>query len=112
MDSILASIKKLLGIEEMYTHFDRDIIVHINSVFMILNQLGVGPEAGFAINGYSETWDEYLTGDPLLESVKSYMYMKVRKEFDPPTIGTVSESLNNMISELEWRINVAVENRR
>lgn len=112
MDSILASIKKLLGIEETYTHFDQDIIMHVNSVFMILNQLGVGPEAGFVIHGYSETWDEYLTGDPLLESVKSYMYMKVRKEFDPPTNGAVKESLDNMIAELEWRINVAVENRR
>lgn len=112
MESILSSIKKLLGIEESYTHFDQDIIMHINSVFMILQQLGVGPEEGFAIHSNSETWDTYIYNDPLLESVKSYMYLKVRKEFDPPTIGAVAESMNSMISELEWRINVAAESRR
>lgn len=110
MDSILVSIKKLLGIDSSYTQFDQDIIMHINSVFMILNQLGVGPEEGFTINSSSETWSSYISNDKLLEAVKSYMYLKVRKLFDPPITGSVSDSMNNLISELEWRINILVDN--
>lgn len=109
MESILTSIKKLLGIPEEYTHFDADIIMHINSVFMILNQLGVGPVEGFFIEDDSTTWDEYL-GDPTkLQMVKSYIYLKVRLLFDPPTNGTVMNSTTQMINELEWRLNVAVD---
>lgn len=109
MESILTSIKKLLGIHEEYTHFDADIIMHINSVFMILNQLGVGPAEGFFIEDDSTTWDEYL-GDPTkLQIVKSYIYLKVRILFDPPTNGTVMNSVTQMINELEWRLNIAVD---
>lgn len=112
LNSILTSIKKLLGIDVNYTQFDQDIIIHINSVFMILNQLGVGPEEGFVITGSGDTWDSYTTDDKLLESVKSYIYLKVRKMFDPPTTSAVSDSMNSLISELEWRINVLVDNGR
>lgn len=106
-DSILNSIKKLLGIDPAYTVFDSDLVIHINSVFAILTQLGAGPI--FSITGSTETWSSYVTSGMNLELVKTYMYMKVKQVFDPPTIGVVNESLNNMIKEYEWRINVAAE---
>ena len=110
MESILTSIKKLLGIAEEYEHFDNDIIMHINSVFMILTQLGVGPSKGFVITDSSASWDDFLPeGGEKLQAVKTYMYMKVRLMFDPPTSSAVMESMNRMISELEWRLNVAVD---
>lgn len=112
MDSILTSIKKLLGIQEDYTHFDADLVMHINSVFMILNQLGVGPLNGFSIIDESSTWEDFLGDDTRLESVKSYMHLKVKIMFDPPMSSAVMEAMNNMIKELEWRLNVAVENRK
>lgn len=111
MESILTSVKKLLGIEEDYTHFDMDIIMHINSVLMILNQLGVGPSEGFAISDATSTWEEFLAdSDPVkLSAVKSFVYLKVRLLFDPPSSSAVIESTNRLISELEWRLNVAAE---
>lgn len=108
MDSILTSIKKLLGITEEYEHFDPDIIVHINSAFMILNQLGVGPEEGFSIKDKSSTWDEFLSGSNL-EAVKTYVYLKVKLMFDPPLSSTVIEAIKSQISELEWRLNVSTD---
>lgn len=108
-DSILTSIKKLLGITEEYEHFDQDIIIHINSVFMILNQLGVGPSNGFSITDKTAVWSDFISEGTNLESVKSYIYLKVRLLFDPPTTSAVMESMNRMISELEFRLNVSVE---
>ena len=112
MESILASIKKLLGIDEEYENFDPDIIMHINSVFMILNQLGVGPEEGFSITGNTETWDEFTGNELSIESVKTYMHLKVKLLFDPPTSSAVADSVNRMISELEWRLNVAADKEK
>lgn len=109
MESILTSIKKLLGIAEEYEHFDMDIIMHINSVFTILTQLGVGPPEGFSIKDKSAAWTDFMPEDPRLEAVKSYMYLKVRLLFDPPLSTAVSEAMNRMASELEWRINVGAE---
>ena len=109
MDSILTSIKKLLGITEEYTHFDKDIIMHINSVFMILQQLGVGPAEGFYIEDDTSTWTEYLEDPTQLQMVKSYMGMKVRLLFDPPSNGNITNSMNQLINEFEWRLNVAVD---
>ena len=110
MESILTSIKKLLGIAEEYEHFDNDIIMHINSVFMILTQLGVGPSKGFVITDSSASWDDFLPeGGEKLQAVKTYIYMKVRLMFDPPTSSAVMESMNRMINELEWRLNVTVD---
>ena len=110
MESILTSIKKLLGIAEEYEHFDNDIIMHINSVFMILTQLGVGPSKGFVITDSSASWDDFLPeGGEKLQAVKTYMYMKVRLMFDPPTSSAVMESMNRMINELEWRLNAVVD---
>ena len=112
MESILQSIKKLLGPTEDYSHFDNDIILHINSAFATLHQLGVGPEEGFVIQGAEETWQDYLGDEKLLEFVKTYIYMKVRLLFDPPTIGAVMEALKEAIRETEWRITVVADEIR
>ena len=109
MESILTSIKKMLGITEDYEHFDSDLIMHINSVFSILTQLGVGPSEGFSIKDKTDVWSDFIPDDPRLESVKSYVYMKVKLLFDPPLSSTVMESMNRMISEFEWRLNVQSE---
>ena len=109
MESILTSIKKMLGITEEYKQFDPDIIMHINSVFMILNQLGVGPSEGFRINDEYTTWGDFISDDSYLDLVKSYMVMKVKLLFDPPQSSIVMEATNRMISEAEWRLNVAAE---
>lgn len=110
--SILTSIKKMLGIAEDYTHFDMDIIMHINSVFMILTQIGVGPSEGFTISDETVTWNEFMPEEQFLESVKSYMYLKVKMLFDPPLGTAVTESINRSISELEWRLHVAAESKQ
>ena len=109
MESILTSIKKMLGITEDYEHFDSDLIIHINSVFSILTQLGVGPSEGFSIKNKTDVWSDFIPNDPKIESVKSYIYMKVKLLFDPPLSSTVMEAMNRMISELEWRLNVQAE---
>lgn len=108
-DSILTSVKKMLGITEDYEHFDQDIIIHINSVFMILRQLGVGPDNGFSITGKTETWTDFTSDIDKLESIKTYMYMRVRLIFDPPQSSFVMEAMNKQISEFEWRLNVEVD---
>ena len=109
MDSILTSVKKMLGIPEDYDQFDMDIIMHINSVFMILTQLGVGPEEGFTISNKSDKWPDFIGEGKLVELVKSYVYLKVRLIFDPPQSSSIIEAMNRQISEFEWRINVAVD---
>lgn len=103
-DSILTSIKKLLGIAEDYTAFDADILMHINSVFMILSQMGVGPSTGFRIEDEMSTWDEFIAEEDNLDAVKSYMHLKVKLLFDPPQSSAVMQAMNQMISELEWRL--------
>lgn len=108
-NSILTSIKKLLGIEEEYEHFDSDLIMHINSVFSILTQLGVGPADGFSIEDSSAEWTDFMPEKSKIECVKSYMHLKVKLLFDPPLGSAVIESMNRTISELEWRIMVAVD---
>lgn len=109
MESILTSIKKLLGIAEDYEAFDTDIMIHINSVFMILTQLGVGPANGFRITGKYETWEEFVSDGIVADAVKTYVYLKVRLLFDPPTSSAVMDAINRSISEYEWRLNVAAE---
>lgn len=113
MESILSSIKKMLGIQEEYTHFDADIIMHINSVFMILNQLGVGPAKTYAITGNLETWSNFVSSDNTdLSVIKTYMYLKVKMIFDPPSSSAMIDSMNRQISEYEWRLNVAAESQQ
>lgn len=108
-NSILTSIKKLLGIEEEYKHFDSDLVMHINSVFSVLTQLGVGPAEGFSIEDDSAVWTDFIPEKSKIECVKSYMHQKVKLLFDPPLGSAVIESMNRTISELEWRIMVAVD---
>lgn len=109
MESILTSVKKLCGIPEEYEVFDADIIMHINSVFMVLTQLGVGPTEGFFIEDDSATWEEFLEDPTKLQMVKSYMGLKVRLLFDPPSNSTHMNAIINSINEFEWRLNVAVD---
>lgn len=109
MDSILTSIKKLLGIMDDYTHFDTDIVMHINTAFLTLTQLGVGPKTGFMITGKSEAWDDFISEDMSFEAVKTYIYLRVRLLFDPPQSSFVIEAINRSISELEWRLNIQAE---
>lgn len=106
MDSILTSIKKLLGIAEEYTQFDGDIIFHINTVFMTLFQMGVGPDIPFIIEDDSSYWEDFSSDVETMAAVKSYVFMKVRLLFDPPTNGTLLDSLKQLIDEYEWRLNV------
>lgn len=108
MESILTSTKKLLGIAEEYEHFDSDIIIHINSVFSVLTQLGVGPPGGFFISDKYSVWNDYMEDSPTLNSVKTYVYQKVRLLFDCPT-GSLLEALKESIRETEWRLNIAAE---
>ena len=111
MESILTSIKKLLGIAEDYEYFDQDIIIHINTVFTILTQLGVGPETGFSIADKSTKWSEFISNKLYYEPVKTYVYLKVKLLFDPPQSSIVLEATNRMISELEFRLNAATETK-
>ena len=111
MESILTSIKKLLGIAEDYEHFDQDIIMHINTVLAILTQLGVGPETGFSIADKSTKWNEFISNKLYYEPVKTYVYLKVKLLFDPPQSSIVLEATNRTISELEFRLNAAAETK-
>ena len=97
-NSILTSTKKMLGLTEEYEDFDADIIMHINSVIAILSQLGVGPKGGFVVMDESATWKEYLGDNPNREFVKSFIYLKVKLLFDPPTSSSVLESINRILS--------------
>lgn len=106
MTSILISIKKMLGIAEEYTHFDADLIMHINSVFMILNQLGVGPPKCFVVVDEHDNWSDFIPEEqPNFEAVKTYMYLKVKMMFDPPLQSAVANAQTELIKELESRLN-------
>lgn len=111
-DSILTSVKAALGMTEDYRPFDSQIIMHINSVFSILQQLGVGPDEGFSIEDESTEWCEYTSELEKLNLVRSYMYLKVRLLFDPPTNSFLVSSFEKQISEYEWRLNVAVDPKK
>lgn len=109
MDSILESVKKTLGIEPDDTAFNDELIIHINSVFMILQQLGIGPAVGFSISGSAETWSQFVPDASHTELVRSYMYSKVRLLFDPPQNSALLEAMKEQISEFEWRLAVKGE---
>lgn len=109
MESILTSIKKMLGIAEEYEHFDPDIIMHINSVFMDLAQLGVGPAEGFTIEDDTSVWTDFLPDNNKFEAVKSYIHLRVKILFDPPSSSAVMEAMKREIDKWEWRLNVAAE---
>ena len=104
-DSILENTKKILGLAADYDAFDLDVMIHINSALSTLQQLGIGPPEGFEITGADETWADFLDSDPRYNAVKSYVYLRVRLLFDPPTTGYHVEAVKEQIKELEWRLN-------
>lgn len=104
--SILNSTKKILGIAEDYTVFDLDVITHINTAFSTLTQLGVGPAAGFMIEDATAEWTDFISDDLQYNSVKSYVFLRVRLLFDPPTTSYLITALEKQLQELEWRLNV------
>lgn len=109
MESILTTIKLMLGVTEECKHFDVPIIVHINTALMRLSQLGVGPKKPIRIVDDLNTWDELLLEAEDLEGAKDYIYLEVKKKFDPPTSSFVLESMKNEADKLEWCLNVQAE---
>ena len=107
--SILTSTKKILGVAEDYTVFDLDIITHINTAFSTLTQLGIGPVEGFMIEDEDAEWEDFIGVDNRLNSVKSYVFLKVRQLFDPPTTSYLIGAVDKQIQELEWRLNTTRE---
>ena len=106
--SILRSTKKALGLSDDYTVFDVDVIMHINTVFAFLNQLGVGPEEGFSIEDDTAVWEDFTT-DVRLNAVKSYVYLRVKLLFDPPATSFAISAFEKQVSEMEWRLNMSYE---
>ena len=101
----------MLGLSKDYTQFDDDIIMHINTVFLNLTQLGVGPAEGFAIEDDTSNWSNFvdIENNAQLHAIKTYIYLKVKLVFDPPLCSSGLESMKNMIAELEWRLNAVVD---
>lgn len=108
-DSILMTIRKLVCGNPYADHFDTDLLIHINACFSILNQLGVGPENGFVVTDETQSWSSYIADNYILNMVKTYVTLKVKKIFDPPLTSSVLEAMDKEISQLEWRLNVAVD---
>ena len=108
-NSILLSVKKMLGIPPEHDQFDPEIIIHINSVFSILTQLGVGSDEGFSIKDSTASWSDYIPEGKAVEDIKTYMYLKVRLIFDPPQSSAAIDAMKQLASEFEWRINVGVD---
>ena len=111
MDSILNSIKQLLGVAAEYRAFDEEIIMHVNSALMVLTQLGVGPKDGFEITGPNDTWHDFLGDDePKFKGVRSYVHAKVRLMWDTAGLnGSVLDAIQRTVNEFEWRLNVRSE---
>lgn len=109
MESILTSIKKTIGIEKDYTHFDPDIILHANGAFATLNQLGIGPKEGFRIDNDDLSWDSFLPKGPMQNLVRQYVPLKVKMVFDPTSSSIVNDSIKSIITELEWRMHEQAE---
>lgn len=109
-DSILKSTKKILGLAADYTPFDLDVITHINTAFSTLYQLGVGPATGFAIEDDTKTWADFISGDiSIVNACKTYVYLRVRLLFDPPTTSFTLSSMKEQLQEYEFRISVLRE---
>lgn len=111
-ESILVTIKKMLGLGEDYTPFDTDIIVHINSAFMTLTQLGIGPEEGFQITDANSTWGDFISNNEMIGAVTNYTYLTVRTLFDPPSNSFVMDAMQKQIEQLGWRLNVQAESKK
>lgn len=111
-DSVLADVKRMLGIQKEDEHFDCEIILHINSALTLLTQIGLGPSEGFVITGYEEQWEDFIGDLKDRESIKVYVYFKVRLGFDAPSNSFLVDAIENQIKELEWRLNVIAENKQ
>jgi len=109
MDSILLTIRKMLGITADFDGFDTDIIVALNTAFMSLNQLGIGPSVGFVVSDEEQVWSDFLGTTTNLDGIKSYIYLKTRLLFDPPSNGFLVASIDRQLTELEWRLTVLNE---
>lgn len=107
-NSILNTIKEMVGIEPTDTHFDVDVLVLINSAIVILNQLGVGNK-GYKVTSATQTWGDFLGNMDELEMAKNYIYHRVRRTFDPPSSSYVMSAIEDDMREMEWRLNVAVD---
>lgn len=107
--SILTSIKKDCGIAEDYEHFDADIIMHINSAFSILTQVGVGPSNGFSIQDKSAVWTDFIPDNATLNMYKTYIFLKIKLIFDPPLSSALLNAMERQINEFEWRLNAAAD---
>lgn len=109
MESILLSVKKMIGPAAEQEHYDPDIINHINSVFMDLTQMGVGPSDGFIIEDDTTVWTDFVSDIKKMAAVKSYMYLRVKLLFDPPASPTILEAMNRDINRYEFRLTHAAE---
>ena len=110
-ESILVTIKKLLGLPEEYKQFDTDVIIGINTAFMTLNQLGVGPVNGFSISDKTTTWSDYLKENSDFEGIKTYIHLTTKILFDPPQNATLMDAINRQINMLEFRLGVNADKR-
>jgi hypothetical protein len=108
-DSILITIKKMLGLQAGYTPFDSEILVFINTAMMVLQQLGVGPNSGFTVYSEEEVWSDFVQSDVMLEGVKTYIYLSVKIVFDPPGSSVVMDAMKSLKDELEWRLREQAE---
>lgn len=108
-DSIVASIKKMLGLEDEYTPFDMDVITHINAAFMTLTQMGIGPKEGFMVDDYNQTWEQFLTNKVMLGGVKTWVYLQVKMMFDPPSNSILMDAMKQQADQILWRLNVQAE---
>lgn len=108
-DSILLTIKKMLGLNSDFDCYDLDIIIYINTAFATLQNIGVGPEKGFRITGDLDVWSQFLDDPVLLDHAKTYIYLKVKQLFDPPSSSFVLDALNKSMEELEWRLNIRAD---
>lgn len=108
-NSILLTIKSMLGLEKDYTPFDEELVWHINSAIMVAHQLGIG-NYNFAITGSSETWQDWL-GDSAdrISAIQHYIYMQTKLSWDPPANSFVVSALQKQIDEMTWRLNIQAE---
>lgn len=111
-DSILKSVKKILGLADEYDVFDLDVIMHINSGFTTLHSAGIGPSTVFSIEDDSTTWSEFIDGFTELNSVRTYMSMYVKLIFDPPATSFTISAMEKQLEEYLWRMHVSSENKR
>jgi hypothetical protein len=108
-NSILNSVKKVLGMEASYTAFDTDVLMHINTAFSTLHQLGVGPPDAFVVSNSTPEWSSFIASVDGIEAVRSYVFLRVRLLFDPPTTSFGITAMENMVKEMEWRLNAVVD---